>query len=247
VNKTIRTVIIDDESEAREIIYGWLKNFKEFSVVGEAESVEEGIQQIKKNNPDLVLLDVEIPPKTGFQLVEEINRNRFFPHIIFISGKSEYALQAIKITAFDFIVKPLTFIRFSETILEFLRKKSETKFENNIEKCIEAVRNKIYFETNDGFIFIQPSDIVYFESIEGITYIQMIGNKKEIIHATLIEAEILVKDHNFFKLNRSLLINLKYLTTIDKNLSCCILEKVNERYIHPVTKQMIRDLESAIK
>ena len=111
--KTYKTLIIDDERLAREEVKRALSNYPEFEVLGEAANAEEAIILIEKERPDLIFLDIHMPEKTGFDLLEELT---MVPEVVFTTAYDQYAVQAFEVNALDYLVKPLREERFSKTI-----------------------------------------------------------------------------------------------------------------------------------
>ncbi len=102
--KTFKTVIIDDERLAREEVKRALKGYPEFEIIGEASHVDEAKILIEESKPDLLFLDIHIPGKSGFDLLEELTT---VPEIVFTTAYDQYAVKAFELNALDYLVKPL--------------------------------------------------------------------------------------------------------------------------------------------
>ena len=111
--KKYRTIIIDDERLAREEVKRALANFPEFVVLGEASNADEAIILIEKEHPDLIFLDIQMPEKTGFALLEELT---VVPEVVFTTAYDQYAVKAFEVNAIDYLVKPLRDERFAVSI-----------------------------------------------------------------------------------------------------------------------------------
>src|SRR5215210_1211475 len=101
---SVRTIIIDDERLARNELKKLLQEYSEIEVIDEAANVQEGIEKIEKHNPDLIFLDIQMPGKTGFDLLEELDRA---PKVIFTTAYDEFALKAFEVNALDYLLKPV--------------------------------------------------------------------------------------------------------------------------------------------
>ena len=110
----IRAMIIDDERLARQEIRNLLQNFSDIEIVAESGIVEEALDLIEKENPDLLLLDIQMPGKTGFELLEELDGRA--PEVIFVTAYDEYALKAFEVNALDYLMKPVEEDRLRESI-----------------------------------------------------------------------------------------------------------------------------------
>src|SRR5881227_3521711 len=115
---SFRTIIIDDERLARNELKKLLQEFGEIEVIDEAANVQEGVEKIEQHNPDLIFLDIQMPGKTGFDLLEELERS---PKVIFTTAYDEFALKAFEVNALDYLLKPVEPRRLSDA-LEKLKK-----------------------------------------------------------------------------------------------------------------------------
>src|SRR4028119_23335 len=110
---SVRTIIIDDERLARNELKKLLQEFSEIEVIDEAANVEEGLEKIEQHNPDLIFLDIQMPGKTGFDLLEELHRS---PKVVFTTAYDEFALKAFEVNALDYLLKPVEPKRLSDAI-----------------------------------------------------------------------------------------------------------------------------------
>jgi two-component system LytT family response regulator len=125
MKKHFKSLIVDDEELAREDLKILLKDFSEIEIIGEADSVEEAKILIEETNPDLIFLDIQMPGKSGIELLEEIKTNA---KVIFVTAYDEYAIRAFEVNAQDYLLKPVNKERLSLT-LEHLRSEENNGFE----------------------------------------------------------------------------------------------------------------------
>src|SRR5690349_13030491 len=109
----IKAIIIDDERLARTELKKLLQDFSDIEVVDEAANVDEGVEKIETQNPDLIFLDIQMPGKTGFDLLSELDKA---PHVIFTTAYDEYALKAFEVNALDYLLKPVEPKRLADAI-----------------------------------------------------------------------------------------------------------------------------------
>src|SRR5690348_8284132 len=109
----IKAIIIDDERLARNELKKLLHDHADVEVIDEATNVDEGVEKIELQNPDLVFLDIQMPGKTGFQLLEELERA---PHVVFTTAYDEYALKAFEVNALDYLLKPIEPKRLADAL-----------------------------------------------------------------------------------------------------------------------------------
>ncbi|MHB1922513.1 MAG: LytR/AlgR family response regulator transcription factor, partial [Chitinophagaceae bacterium] len=180
----IKAAIVEDEIKNIDILKNILSNYCDaVEIAGVATNLEEGIQMVKNTEIDVLFLDIEMPPHKGFQLLEMIPSINF--EVIFITAYQEYALQAIKFAALDYLLKPLK-ISEVKSALEKVRKtkKGNTNELTNILKdYLKSKENfsKIVIPVNDGYNVIDLKDILYCEALDSYTKIQLVGNSHHII------------------------------------------------------------------
>ena len=113
----MRAIIIDDERLARKELKSLLKDYHEIEIVDECASPEEALKSIEKHNPDLLFLDIQMPEKTGFDLLQELNKS---PKVVFVTAFDEYAVKAFEVNALDYLMKPVDPERLKETMVKVL-------------------------------------------------------------------------------------------------------------------------------
>ncbi len=208
----IKTVIIDDEAEGRNVVSNVLKNYcPEVEILGEADSVASGFNLIKKTDPHLVFLDVQMPDGTGFNLLEQFDEIAF--QVVFVTAYEQYAIRAFKYSAIDYILKPID----PQLLIEAVEKarllppaKSQTT-----ERVVNLLENsktisKIALPTQNGYRFVKVQDIVRCESDNNYTLFYLQSNKQFIVTRTLKDYEVLLKNESFVRVHQSHLINLNY-------------------------------------
>jgi two-component system LytT family response regulator len=205
----IQTLIVDDERLAREGLKSLLKDFPEIQLVAEASNVDEALDLIDKLKPQLVFLDIQMPEKTGFDLLEDLIET---PAIIFTTAYDEFAIKAFEVNALDYLLKPLQKDRLSEAINKAKRQIDELKSE----KLKTRLRP-------DEKVFIRDGDRCWYVKLEDIRYIESAGNYAKIffdkyqplIHRTLNSLDERLSDQLFFRANRQQIINLNFLEKIE--------------------------------
>lgn len=214
----IRTIIIDDEAKSRKLLKNLLSTYCEnVEEVGEADSVQTGLAVIKEQNPDLVFLDIILQNENGFDILQQIDSIDF--EIIFTTAHNEYAIKAIRVSALDYLLKPLNIDELVQAV-EKVREKmeSQTAHKKN-EPLINFIENqktlnksvhKIGVPTLTGLDFIQMEDIIYCRAEGNYTHIT-VKNKDIVVTRTLKEFEELLSEYNFLRIHRSYLINLNHI------------------------------------
>ena len=205
--KTFKTVIIDDERLAREEVKRALKSYPEFDIVGEASHVDEAKTLIEKVKPDILFLDIHMPGKSGFDLLEELTT---VPEVVFTTAYDQYAVKAFELNALDYLVKPLREERFSKTIEKV---KAELTKKEEIKTDVLQMHRKIFIKDGEKCHFIPLSEIHFIESLENYARLYF-GDQKAMIKRSLNLLEDKLDATVFFRINRSQIINTHYIKEI---------------------------------
>ena len=208
----IRSVVIDDEVQSRNTLKEYVHEYcPEVDLLAEAGSVAKGVETIKKYNPDLVFLDVELPDGTGFDILGKINDISF--KVIFISAYDRYAVRAFKFSAVDYLLKPFQ----PEDLVQAVSKTRLIHEIVELKKRIEVLllnRNslkKIALPVVDGLEFVNIEDIVRCEADRNYTLMIMNNGKRFLTSKTLREYEEMLSPLNFCRVHHSHMINMSFI------------------------------------
>lgn len=210
----LRAVIIDDIETIRKKNSAIIKsNCPNISIIGQAESVESGINIIKKLSPDLVFLDVEMPDGTGFDLLQKLNPINF--KVIFITGFEDFAIKAFRFSAIDYLLKPLDAGELIEAVKKVEDSLNKEVFDmkiNNLFSNLERPKNlqKLILKTAEKIYSVNIQDVVNCESEKNYTTFHFINAPKLVVSTNLKEYENLLTPFNFFRTHQSHLINMAY-------------------------------------
>jgi two-component system, LytTR family, response regulator len=247
MEEVLRILVVDDEPEARELLKYMLLGNKKVSVVGIAGHVDEAVKLMKSERPHLVLLDIQMPEKDGFHFIEQVQESDFDPGIIFITAYEHYAIQAIRNSVFDYILKPVHQEELDDAIQRFL-KKGRRIHEQGMNKLIEELRNRgparIKLNTRSGYVLIDPSEVVYCQADGNYTHIQLSRGIREITTQNLGVIEEILEGGPFFRASRSYLLNLKYLARVDRKNCSCVLEYSGDSCSIKIPSKKIKMLET---
>jgi two-component system LytT family response regulator len=233
----IRVVIIDDERSARETIKTLLeKNFTNVHVAGLAESVEDGYDCIVSEKPDLIFLDVSMPPSNGFELLKKFNQPQF--EIVFTTAYSEYAIKAIKHAAADYLLKPVDTQELIDAVKKVSRKILD-KHQGNLERL------RVSLPGNKSFVFVSADDIIRVEA-SGRKLKIILRTRTLEVTQTFEELEAQLPAGIFFRSHRGHLINMNEMKEYipDKNGGCVIM---TDGKLVPVAARKKNDFMMALK
>ncbi|RLD72578.1 MAG: hypothetical protein DRI98_01600 [Bacteroidetes bacterium] len=247
MEEVLKILLVDDEPEARELLKYMLLGNKRVSVVGAAGTVDEAIKLMQKEHPHLVFLDIQMPEKDGFQFIEQVHRSGEDPGIIFVTAFEHYAIQAIRNSVFDYILKPVHQEELDSAIERF-QLRGRRMQEQDLNQLMEALRGsgptKIKLNTRSGYVLIDPSEVVYCQADGNYTHIQLTRGSSEIITQNLGAIEEVFGGKSLFRASRSYLINLNYLTRVDRKSCNCTLEYNGESCSIKIPAQKVKMLET---
>lgn len=209
----MRAIIIDDERLARAELKKLLQEFPEIEVVDEAANAEEGISKIDNLHPDLVFLDIQMPGKTGFDMLSELDRA---PHIIFTTAYDEYALKAFEVNALDYLLKPIEPKRLADAVqkLNLAEAKENHIAPENFNRSILSEEDQVFVKDGERCWFVKLSDIRLFESVGNYAKV-FFGTNKPLILKSLNALEERLDPKVFFRANRKHIINLRLIEKIE--------------------------------
>lgn len=213
----MKAIIIDDERLARTELRKLLQDFPEIEIVDEASNADEGLQKIENHNPDLVFLDIQMPGKTGFDLLSELDHA---PQVIFTTAYDEYALKAFEVNALDYLLKPVEPRRLADAV-EKLRKNSAgsgitEKNNNHTFEPTSVLRenDQVFVKDGERCWFVKLSDVRLFESVGNYAKV-FFGTNKPLILKSLNALEVRLDDKVFFRANRKHIVNLRMIDKIE--------------------------------
>lgn len=209
-----RAIIIDDERLARNELKKLLSEFDEIEVIAEASNADEAIGLIESHQPDLIFLDIQMPAKTGFELLTELERS---PQVIFTTAHDEYALKAFEVNALDYLLKPIDPKRLSDAVQKILTVEEReeldegTKEEN---RGILSDNDQVFVKDGEKCWFVKLSDIRLFESVGNYARV-FFGPNRPLILKSLNSLEERLDTKTFFRANRKHIVNMKMIEKVE--------------------------------
>jgi two-component system LytT family response regulator len=210
----MKAIIIDDERLARNELRKLLQEFPEIEILGEAANADEGLTKIESFNPDLIFLDIQMPGKTGFDLLTELDRA---PQVIFTTAYDEYALKAFEVNALDYLLKPIEPKRLADAIHklnnnEGIHTGNGLHGEGN--KSLLAENDQVFVKDGERCWFVKLNEIRLFESVGNYAKV-FFGNNKPLILKSLNALEERLDEKVFFRANRKHIVNLRLIDKIE--------------------------------
>jgi len=207
----IRTLIVDDESPARERLRRMLANIEGIEVVGEAESGVQAVDMIEERNPDLLLLDIQMPGLDGFEVVEALADP---PLVIFVTAYDEYAIRAFEVQALDYLLKPFSQERLERAVCRAREELIEERdFAEQLAPLLESLADQGQYATR---LAVRDRDRVRVLRVDEIDWIDAereevfvhVGEESHPIRRTLSQLEARLDPACFFRAHRSAIVNL---------------------------------------
>jgi len=214
----MKAIIVDDERLARKELNSLLEDYNDIEIVGEAGNADAAAEKIEELKPDVLFLDIQMPEKTGFELLEMLT---VVPKVIFTTAYDDFALKAFEINAFDYLLKPIDPKRLEETVKKlasYFEKEQKAQKENippeevNTDKLLGT--DQVFVKDGEKCWFVKLADIRLFES-DG-NYVKVYFDTfRPLIHRSLNALDERLDNKMFFRASRKFIINLKWIEKIE--------------------------------
>ena len=222
-----KILVIDDEKPTRDFIKRLIDSYTfGAEVYTDGENVITAIESIRRIQPDLVILDIQMPDGNGFDVLKSIPNKNF--DVIFITAYQEYAIQAIKFSALDYILKPIDSEELKKAIdnaLNNVNKKTEESQLNVLQHNIQLnEKKKLVLKTQESVHIVEIEDIIRCESDKNYTSFYFTNGKKILVSKTLKDYDVLLTGLTFFRAQQSHLINLNFIERYDRQYGTIIMK-----------------------
>jgi two-component system LytT family response regulator len=207
-----KAIIIDDERLARTELKKMLAEFQDIEIIAEAVNAGEGIEKIETLQPDLIFLDIQMPDKTGFELLLELDKA---PKVVFTTAYDEFALKAFEFNALDYLLKPIDKKRLSDAIQKLiLSEEKEALVQSVVNRNILTENDQVFVKDGEKCWFVKLSEVRLFESAGNYAKV-FFGSNKPLILKSLNALEERLDDKTFFRANRKHIINMRMIVKVE--------------------------------
>lgn len=207
----MRALIVDDERLARKELIKLLEDHPSIEVIGEAANADEANQLVNELNPDILFLDIQMPGKTGFELLEMLE---YVPLVVFTTAYDEFAIKAFEVNALDYLMKPIQAERLTETVAKLSDKvKSKTAASHSGDKKL-GLEDQVFVKDGDRCWFVSLNNIRLFESDGNYIKVYFDANRP-MIHKSLNALDEKLDERAFFRASRKHIINLSWVESIE--------------------------------
>ena len=209
-----KAIIIDDERLARNELKKMVQEYPEIEVIGEAANADEAIGMIDELSPDVIFLDIQMPGKTGFDLLQELDK---VPTVIFTTAHDEYALKAFEFNALDYLMKPIDPQRLGDAVHKLLamEEREITMSDDNLgSRNALGEDDQVFVKDGEKCWFVKLSEIRLFESVGNYARV-FFGTNKPLILKSLNSLEERLDQRIFFRANRKHIVNLRMIEKVE--------------------------------
>jgi two-component system, LytTR family, response regulator len=244
MEQKLRALIVDDEESARKLLFKLLEETLCFDEIRLAKSISTANYELAQYNPDIIFLDIKMPGKDGFTIVHDLLQKKVKPGIVFVTAFEKYAIQAIKHHAFDYLLKPVNRKELKRCVFKFIESKKGDLQITDPAKSSEPHEKiaRIRVNTRNGTIFINPSVILFCKAEGNYTTI-CTGEKKHLCSLNLGKVEEQLPGNGFIRVGRSHIVNLEYITMLDRKVSEVTLEREGESATIKIPRQHLKDFD----
>jgi two-component system LytT family response regulator len=223
----VKAIVVDDEDKARKSLISLIQIVdNSIDVIAEASNIETAYTAILNHDPDLVFLDIEMPSGTAFDLLNKFEKIDF--DIVFVTAFDDYAIKAFKFSAFDYLLKPVDLDELTSTISKYKSSQNvdnHPRFDMLLQMINKNSQSKLAIPEADGISVVDIDDIIRCTSSGNYTTIHLINNQEILSSKTLGEYDDILIAHDFFRIHRSHLINMKFIHKYIKSDGGYILMK----------------------
>jgi two-component system LytT family response regulator len=204
----IRAVIVEDSRLARNELKELINQHDDLLIVGEAENVDAGVELIQNERPDLLFLDINMPEKDGFELLEMLDE---VPITVFTTAYDEYAIKSFEYNALDYLLKPVSAKRFDQALEKVRVKLDESRNTHKAKKLTE--NSQIFIKDGEACWLVKIGEISLFEIVGNYTRV-FFGDQKPMLYKSLNQVEEKLPEDCFFRANRQQIVNTNYVADV---------------------------------
>ena len=244
MEQKLRALVVDDEENARILLSKLLEETLIFNNIRLAHSVDTAYAELTSFEPDIIFLDIKMPGKDGFLFIQDLPKKYRVTKIVFVTAYDQYAIEAIKNQAFDYLLKPVNRKELNQCLTRFIEsKKVKAKTEPAVVLPESHERlTRIKVNTRTGTLFINPADILYCKAEGNYTSI-CTGKKHHLCSMNLGKVVELLPQKVFIRIGRSYIVNYEYITMLDRKDCSILLVHDGESATVKIPRQHLKDLD----
>ena len=210
---TLKTILIDDEQNNLDNLEQLLTAYcPELIISGKAMNAEEGMELIRSVHPQLVFLDIQMPGKSGLEMLKELDRQDF--EVIFVTAFEKFAIEALRFSALDYLLKPISINELQEAVARAMQKHEQQDKNKNLENLVaylmqqnQREQHRIALSTQKETRFVKPQEIIRCESSNNYTTVYLTDGGKLLVSKGIYEFEEMLGEYGFIRCHQSHLVN----------------------------------------
>jgi two-component system, LytTR family, response regulator len=244
-----KALIIDDDPDAIENLKKLLINHAEIRVAASITDPNLALESVRQHKPDLIFLDIQMPGKDGFEVLRELLTENLQTEVVFVTAYDKFAIDAIRFSALDYLLKPISPFDLQNALIRFFGKTKNPDTTASIQALLEKTvlhANKLKFNTHSGFFMLSPEDIVYIQADWNYSEVFLNDTKSELVTMNIGKLEEMLPKHLFYRINRSIIINISYLVRVIRKKRLAMLVKDGKEYSFKIPLLNIRKIENFI-
>lgn len=242
----IRVVIVEDEEESLQLLESLLRSLDIAEVVATTTNADEAVNMIILNQPDLVFIDIKMPGKSGFDILDDLGRVRTVnPYVVFTTAYDEFALKAFEYAAFDYLLKPVDPSRLADTLRRCMTNLRSGTLQDK--ELLLSGAKKLIYKNLSGLIIIDPAEIISVEAEGNYSIFRLSTGRTETVTLLLGRIEEQLSEERFFRTSRACIINLDYLKKVNSIKQQCILFSNGKEFECEISRSRIKSLSERLK
>lgn len=244
MKSAIQAIIVDDDNSARSILQKFLELDDRVVLLGSVSNTSDAMEIFERLSPDVVFLDINMPEEDGLQFARKLRDKEIEVSIIFTTAYKNYAMEAFSIRPIDYLVKPFGLDQVLNVLFKVEKHLDEKEAEQKNDKLWgNKIANVIKFKTKNGYSFVNLTEIIYIKVIGANTELVLCKGEKIRVLSILKDIYEEIKNDDFLRINRSVVINLKFVERIERKTKNCILVCNNKKMEFPITNSVFKHLE----
>lgn len=244
----LKVLVVDDEMLARDELKYLLQRTKEVDVIEEADCVEDALEKLMENKPDLVFLDIQLSNDNGFEIANILKKMKSPPAIVFATAYDQYALQAFEVDALDYILKPFDEERIAQTLKKYKkRKENETEKHQNMKSIdVAPEMHRLALPIEESIVLVNIKDIVYVGLVDGRVTVKTL-RETYVTYDTLVILEKKLPQTSFMRVHRSFIANINHISEIQPwfNSTYNLIMKDGSKV--PVSRTYAKELKKLLR
>lgn len=243
MDSKISCILIEDEEKSMKLLTNLLHQIPRVKLKHSFRDPVEALDYVLNNNPGLILLDIKMPGMNGLQFIDRLVEENIYVPFIFVTAYDDFIIDALRKSAVDYLLKPVSLAQLRESIKRFDNLSSDQRI-RTMKKTMKNLNSELLrFNFKHGFEIIKTSDIIYLEADGRYSKICLIGNRELTVSQNIGNFENLIHHKSFIRTHRSAIINPGYFKRLNRLNRICILGNDDEEYKIKVSSRGIKDLE----